>query len=64
MEPIRDRNMRIIGYRQRGAGDQINIRNRKGELIGWVAFGQTRRADGSIVSFQSNEGLLYKWLEE
>ena len=64
MEPIRNEKMEIIGYRQEGSGDRVNIRNKHAELVGWTAFGQTRRKDGTLASFQENEGLLYGDLED
>ena len=32
------------------------------QLVGWTQFGQTRRKDGTVVSIQENEGLLYREL--
>ena len=63
MEPIRNERMEIVGYREEGPGDRVNIRNKNRELVGWTALGQTRRKDGTLVSFQENEGLLYKDLD-
>ena len=62
MEANRNEKHEIIGYRQEGAGE-IRIRDKHGDLVGWTAFGQTRKADGTIASFQENEGLLYKDLK-
>ena len=59
MEAIRDKDMEIIGYRQAGPDGQVNIRDKNGRLAGWTCLGQTRNRDGTIVSFQANEGLLY-----
>ena len=55
--------MEIVGYRQEAADGRIILRNKNGELVGWTAFGQTRKADGTLASFQESEGLLYKDLE-
>ncbi len=52
MEPIRNESHEIVGDR-----------NKNGELVGWTAFAQTRKKDGTLVSFQENEGLLYKELD-
>ena len=62
MEAIRNEKHEIIGYRQED-GDRVQIRTKEGELVGWTAFGQTRKADGTIASFEENEGLLYKGLK-
>ena len=63
VEAIRDENMQIIGYRQQGSDGRVNIRNKQGELVGWTALGQTRVADGRLLSFQEREGLIYKYLK-
>jgi hypothetical protein len=60
MTPIRNERQEIIGYRQEVADGRVIIRDRHGQIVGWTAFDQTRRADGSLVSFQNNEGLLYR----
>lgn len=62
MTPIRNERQEIIGYRQEQADGRVTVRTKHGELVGWTAFGQTRRADGALVSFQDNEGLLYREL--
>ena len=62
MEAIRNEKHEIIGYRQE-QGDRVQVRNKQGKLIGWTASGQTRKADGTIASFQENEGLLYRDLK-
>ena len=51
------------GWGQEQPDGRTNIRTKQGELVGWTAFGQTRNADGTIASFQDNEGLLYKDLK-
>ncbi len=63
MEPIRDESMQIVGYRQEVPGGRVNIRNKNRELVGWTQFEQTRKKDGTLVSFQENEGLLYRDLD-
>ena len=63
MEPIRNKRMEIVGYRDEVAGDRVNIRDKHRELVGWTQFEQTRSKDGTLVSFQENEGLLYKDLD-
>ncbi len=60
MEAIRNKRHEIIGYRQEHPDGQVKIRDKHGELVGWTAFGQTRARDGVLVSFQQDEGLLYK----
>ena len=50
---------RLQCYRPEQPAGQVKIRDRHGELVGWTAFGQTRAKDGSLVSFQENEGLFY-----
>ncbi len=59
MTPFPNERHEIFGYRQDEDG-QVKIRDKHGELVGWTAFGQTRAEDGTVVSFQENEGLLYK----
>jgi hypothetical protein len=59
LEAIRDKDMRIVGYRQAGPDGQVNIRDKDGQLVGWTALGQTRNSDGTVASFQAHEGLLY-----
>ena len=59
MEAIRNEKHEIIGYRQQD-GDPVQVRTKKGELVGLTASGQTRKADGTIASLQENEGLLYR----
>ena len=56
---FRNEKHEIIGYRQED-GDRVQIRTKEGELGGWTDSGQTRKADGTIASFQQNEGRLYK----
>ena len=63
MEAIRNEKHEIIGYRQEQSNGRVSVRNKEGELVGWTASGQTRKADGTLVSFQGNEGLLYKDLK-
>lgn len=63
MTPIRNEKQQIIGYRQEQPEGQVKVRDKHGELVGWTVFGHTRKADGSIVSFQENQGLLYKDLK-
>ena len=63
LEPIRNERHEIVGYRQELPAGRVDVRNKNGELVGWTAFGQTRSKDGSLVSFQENEGLLYQDLE-
>jgi hypothetical protein len=63
MTPIRNEKHEIIGYRQEQPDGQVKIRNKHGELVGWTAFGQTRAKDGALVSFQEDEGLLYRDLK-
>ena len=60
MTPIRNEKHEIIGYRQEQPDGQVKIRDKHAELVGWTAFGQTRAKDGTLVSFQKREGLLYK----
>ena len=62
MEAIRNEKHEIIGYRQEDGG-RVQVRDKEGKLVGWTASGQTRKADGTIASFQDNEGLLYKDLK-
>ena len=59
MTLIRNEKHEIIGYRQEQPDAQIKIRDKHGELLGRTAFGQTRAKDGTVVSFQEGEGLLY-----
>jgi hypothetical protein len=63
MTPIRNERQEIIGYRQELADGRVFIRDRHGQIVGWTTFGQTRTADGTLVSFQNNEGLLYRDLK-
>ncbi len=63
MEPIRNERHEIVGYRQELPGGRVDVRNKNGELVGWTAFGQTRKADGTLASFQESEGLFYRELE-
>lgn len=63
MEPIRNERMDIVGYREEGSGGRVNIRDKHRELVGWTQLGRTRKKDGTLVSFQENEGLLYKDLD-
>ena len=63
MEPIRNERMEIVGYRQELPDGRVNVRNKNRELVGWTQFEQTRKKDGTLVSFQENEGLLYKDLD-
>ena len=44
-------------------GGRVQVRDKKGRLIGWTTSGQTRKADGTIESFQEDEGLLYRDLK-
>jgi hypothetical protein len=62
MTPIRNENHEIVGYRQEDC-DRVQVRNKEGTLIGWTASGETRAKDGTLVSFQENEGLLYRELK-
>jgi hypothetical protein len=62
MEPIRNQDQEIVGYREPVPGGRVNIRDKHGQLVGWTQFGQTRSKDGTIVSFQENEGFLYREL--
>ena len=59
MEAIRNEHMETIGYREEHRDGRVTVRNKEGELVGWVACGSTRKADGFLVSFQESEGLLY-----
>ena len=36
----------VIAYRQDQPDGQVKIRDKHGELVGWTAFGQARKADG------------------
>ena len=63
MKAIRNERQEIIGYRQEQQDGRVNVRTKHGELVGWTAFGQTRAKDGTLVSFQDNEGILYKDLK-
>ena len=63
LEPIRNERNEIVGYRQELPGGRVDVRNKNSELVGWTAFGQTRNNDGTLVSFQENEGLLYREFE-
>ena len=63
MEPIRNERMEIVGYREPVPGGRVNIRDKHRKLVGWTQFGQTRNQDGTLVSFQENEGLLYRELD-
>ncbi len=63
MEPIRNEHQEIVGYREEVSGGRVNIRDKHRDLIGWTQFRQTRSQDGTLVSFQENEGLLYKDLD-
>ena len=63
MTPIRNEKYEIIGYRQEQVDGRVSVRNKQGELVAWTASGQTRKADGTIASFQENEGLLYRDLK-
>ncbi len=60
LEPIRNERHEIVGYRQELPTGRVDVRNKNGELVGWTAFGQTRKADGTLASFQESEGLLYR----
>jgi len=60
MESIRNEKMEIVGYREEGPGGRVSIRDKHRVLVGWTQFGQTRNKDGTLVSFQENEGLLYR----
>jgi len=60
MEPIRNERQEIVGYRESVPDGRLNPRDKHGQLVGWTQFGQTRSKDGTIVSFQENEGLLYR----
>ena len=62
MTPIRNEKHEIIGYREEDGG-RVQIRTKEGKLVGWTASGQTRKADGTIASFQENDGLLYRDLK-
>ena len=63
MTPIRNEKREIIGYHQDQPDGRVSIRDKHGELVGWTAFRQTRAKDGTLVSFQDNEGLLYRELK-
>ena len=63
MEPIRNEHQEIVGYREQVPGGRVNVRNKNRELVGWTQFDQTRNKDGTLVSFQESEGLLYRDLE-
>ena len=63
MEPIRNEHQDVVGYREEAPGGRTNIRDKNRDLVGWTQFGQTRSKDGTIVSFQDNEGLLYRDLD-
>jgi hypothetical protein len=63
MEPIRNDHHEIVGYREEVPGGRVNVRDKHGQLVGWTRFGQTRNKDGTLVSFQENEGLLYRELD-
>ena len=63
LEPIRNEHQEIVGYREEASGGRVNIRSKNRELVGWTQFEQTRSKDGTLVSFQENEGLLYKDLD-
>lgn len=63
MEPIRNERMEIVGYREEVPGGRVNIRDKHRQLVGWTQLGQTRSKDGTLVSFQENEGLLYRELD-
>ncbi len=52
MTPIRNEKHEIIGYRQEQPDGQVKIRDKHGELVGWIGFGQTRAGDVTLVSFQ------------
>ena len=45
LEPIRNERHEIVGYRQELPGGRVDVRNKNGELVGWTAFGQTRKKD-------------------
>ena len=63
MEPIRNERMEIVGDREEAPGGRVNVRDKHREMVGWTQFGQTRNKDGTLVSFQENEGVRYKDLE-
>jgi hypothetical protein len=63
MEPIRNEHQEIVGYREQAPGGRVNVRNKNRELVGWTQFDQTRNKDGTLASFQKNEGLLYMDLD-
>ncbi len=63
MEPIRNEHQEIVGYREEVSGGRVNVRNKNRDLVGWTQFDQTRSKDGTLASFQENEGLLYKDLD-
>ncbi len=60
MEPIRNEHQEIVGYREPVPVGRVIVRDKHGQLVGWTQFGQTRKKGGTLVSFQENEGLLYK----
>lgn len=55
---IRNLHNEVIGYID-DLGDQKEVRNKHGELVGRVIHGQTRNVHGEIVSYQENPGLLF-----
>ena len=63
MDPIRNERMDIVGYREEVPGGRVNIRDKHRELVGWIQIGHTRKADGTVASFQETEGLLYREFE-
>jgi hypothetical protein len=59
MEAIRNEKHEIIGYRQEDSDGRVQVRTEEGELVRRTASGQSRKADGTIVSFQDNEAPVY-----
>ena len=62
MEAIRDEKMQIVGYRQQGPDGRVNIRNRKGELVGWTVLGRRGKQTGRLFHFSRRGYCIGSWL--